>query len=83
MKKLTWASILVCILSSASLAADPDPAGTSGAEGGASKGADTAGWGGSGSLSTTATVTTIVIVTGVVIAAVLSGSDDPTPPPQH
>jgi hypothetical protein len=83
MKKLTWASILVCILSSASLAAEPDAAGTSGAGGGASKGADTAGWGGSGSMSMTATVTTIVVLTGVVMAAVLSGSDDPASTTSH
>ncbi len=78
MKKLTWATIFVCILSSASFAADPAPAGTSGAEGGASKGAEATGWGGSSDSRKVATVTVILLLTGVAMAAALSGSDSST-----
>ncbi|MGH8759631.1 MAG: hypothetical protein ACREVW_09005 [Burkholderiales bacterium] len=83
MKKLTWGTIFVCILSSASLAADPDAAGTSGADGGASTGAEAAGWGGSSDKATVATVTAIIVLTGVAMAAALSGSDDSTSTTQH
>ena len=81
MKKLTWGIIFVCILSSASLAADPDAAGTagtSGADGGASKGAEPVGWGGSSDRRTVVTVTAIILLTGVAMAAALSGSDSTT-----
>ncbi|MGH8768706.1 MAG: hypothetical protein ACREVZ_07985 [Burkholderiales bacterium] len=86
MKKLTWGTIFVCILSSASLAADPDAAGTagtSGADGGASTGAEAAGWGGSSDKATVATVTAIIVLTGVAMAAALSGSDDSTSTTNH
>jgi hypothetical protein len=89
MKKLAWGTILACILCSASLAAEPEAAGTAGttattgAEGGASKGADPAGWGNSSDKATLATVTTIVILTGIGMAAILSGSDDETTTTSH
>jgi hypothetical protein len=89
MKKLTWGIIFVCILCSASFAAEPDPAGTTGttattgAEGGAAKGADPAGWGNSTDRATVITVTTIVILTGIGMAAILSGSDDSTSTTGH
>ena len=80
MGKLAWVSIFLCILSGASLAADPNPAEKSGTPGGASTGA------GAGISSHTAmviTATAVVVVTGAVAAAIVSSSNGATPTTRH
>ena len=69
MKRLTWGSIVLCIFASASLAADPDAAGTSNSAGGASKGA--VGTGGKISKFSGVVVTAggLAVLTAAVIAA--------------
>jgi hypothetical protein len=68
MKRLTWGSIVLCIFASASLAADPDAAGTSNSAGGASKGAV-----GTGKISkfsgVVVTAGGLAVLTAAVIAA--------------
>lgn len=83
MKKLAWGCVFLCIVSGASFAADPDPAGPSGTAGGASKGVGAGGGGISTNTAIVITATAITVATGAVLAAIVSSSGGTTPTTRH
>jgi len=78
MIKLTWGAVFLYIFSCASLAADPDAAGTPEPAGGASKGAAPTGGGVSTITGVVVTVGGIAVLTAALIAAGKSGETQTT-----